>query len=43
MNALPVKVYSYVIYGALVQTLLFRDGASGRFGFGHLAENANII
>ena len=36
------KVYSYVIFGALVQTLIFREGASGHFGFSPMAENASI-
>ena len=36
-------VYSYLIFGALVQTLLFLDGASGLFGFGPLAEHDNIF
>ena len=29
--------------GALVQTLIFRDGASGHFGFSPLAEYASIF
>ena len=34
---------SYVIFGAFVQTLIVRDGATGHFGFGPLAENASIF
>ena len=32
------KVYLYLILGALVQTLIFKDGAGGHFGFGPLAK-----
>ena len=42
MDELPKQVSSYVILGALVQKLIFRDGASGHFGFGPLAGNASI-
>ena len=37
------KVSSYVIFGALVSTFIFRDGASGHFGFGPLTENASLF
>jgi len=37
------KVSSHVIFGALVQKLVFRDGVNGHFGFGPLAENASIF
>ena len=40
---LPENVSSYVIFGALVQKLIFLDGASGHFGFDPLAENASIF
>ena len=43
MDDVPKKVSSYVIYGAFVQTLIVRDGASGHFGFGPLAKNASIF
>ena len=43
MEDLPEKVSSYVIFGALVQLYIFRNGASGHFGFGPLAENAGIF
>ena len=43
MDELPKQVSSYVIRGALVQKLIFRDGANGHFGFGPLAENARIF
>ena len=43
MDDLPEKVSSYVIFGTLVQTLIVRDGASGHFGFGPVAENASIF
>jgi len=43
VDDLPEKVYSYVNFGALVQTLIFRDGASGHFGFGSLVENVSIL
>ena len=33
------KLSSYMFLGALVQKLIFRDGASGLFGFGRLSEN----
>jgi len=36
------NVFIRDIFGALVQTLIFRDGASGHFGFGPLAEHASI-
>ena len=42
MDDLPEKVSSYMTFGALIETLIFRNGASGHFGFGPLAENANI-
>ena len=37
------KNYLYLILGALVQTLIFQDGAGGHFGFGPLAKNAGIF
>ena len=43
MDDVPEKVSSYMIFGALVQRLIFRDGASGHFGFGPRAENASIF
>ena len=43
MDELPKEVSSYVILGALVKNLTFRDGASGHFGFGPPAKNANIF
>jgi hypothetical protein len=39
----PEKVYSYMILGALVQKLIFQDGAGDHLGFGHLAKNAGIF
>ena len=43
MEDLLEKVSSYVIFGALVQFKKNRNGASGYFGFGPLAENASIF
>ena len=43
MVDLPPKVSSYMILGALVQKLIFQDGASGHLGFGPLVKNAGIL
>ena len=43
MDDLPEKVSSYIMFGVLVQQYIFRDGASGHFGFSPLAENASIF
>ena len=43
MEDLPEKVSSYVFFGSLIQLQIFRNGASGHFGFGPLAENASIF
>ena len=43
MVDLVEKVYLYLIPGALVQMLIFQDGAGGHFGFGPLAKNAGIF
>ena len=43
MDDLAEKVLSYVIFAALVQTLIFRDVGSGHFGFGPPAKNANFL
>ena len=37
------KVYLYLILGALVQTLIFQDGAGAHFGFGPLAKNVGVF
>jgi hypothetical protein len=39
---LSEKVYSYMILGALVQKLIFQDGASGHLG-STLAKNVGIF
>ena len=36
-------VYLYLIVAALVQKLIFQNGASGHFAFGPLAKNAGIF
>ena len=33
MDDLPEKMSSYVIFDALVQKLIFQDGANGHFGY----------
>ena len=38
MDDLHENVYSFVKFIALVQTLFFRDGANGHFGFGPLVK-----
>ena len=44
MFDLVENVYLYLILDALVQTLIFQDGAGGHFGFGPLAKkNAGIF
>lgn len=43
MVDLVEKVYSYMTLGALVQKLIFQDGAGGHLGFGPLAKNAGIF
>ena len=43
MVDLPEKVSSYMILGALVQKLIFQDGASGHVGFVPLAKNVRIF
>ena len=43
MVDLPEKVSSYMILGALVQKLIFQDGAGGHLGFGPLVKNAGIF
>ena len=32
-----------MIIGALVQNLIFQDGACGHFGFWHVEKNASIL
>ena len=36
-------MFSYVIFGALFEKFIFRDGDSGHFGFAPLAKNASIF
>ena len=43
MVDLPKKVSLCMILGALVQNLIFQDGAAGQLGFGPLAKNAGIF
>ena len=43
MLDLPEKVYLYMIIGALVQNLIFQNGAGGHLGFWPLAKNAGIF
>ena len=43
MVDLPEKVSLYMILGALVQNLIFQDGAASHLGFGPLAKNAGIF
>jgi hypothetical protein len=40
---LPEKVPLYMIIGALVQNLIFQNGAGGHLGFWPLATNAGIF
>ena len=37
------KVYLHLIVGALVQKVIFQDGAGGHLGFGPLVKNAGIL
>ena len=37
------KVFLYLTLGALVQKLIFLDGAGGHFGFGPLAKKPGIF
>ena len=43
MVDLPEKVSLYTIIGALVQNLIFQNGAGGHLGFWPLAKNAGIF
>ena len=43
MVDVPKKVSSYIILAALVQKLVFQDGASSHLRFGPLAENTRIF
>ena len=42
MVDVPLKVSLSMILGALLQKLIFQDGAGGHLGFGPLEKNAGI-
>ena len=42
-NATHCYVSSYMVFGALVHTFIFRDVANGHFGFGPLAKMPGIV